>query len=453
MKKVKKLKLALIILIIVFLAMVSFVGLYVKNKNEMKNVVPEYLLGRDLEGYRRVELKVNDHTETIKYDADGKEIASTDTQTEAATTEERKINLDEILTKENFRKSKEIIEKRLSIMNVEDYIIRQNEEDGTIILELPENENTDRTVGQLYLQGKFEIVDKDTNEVLMTNADLKEVKGGYGTNSSGTTIVFLNLQFNKEGSEKFKNITNTYRETTKEVEATEQEEAKTETVTKEISIKIDDTALLSTHFDEEISNGLLQLSLGSSTSSSTSSDQIQDYLLEANSMEATLDPGKMPIVYEVEQNKFIFSNITLEEFKIVILAMSIVITIGIIYAIFKYKFIGLLASISLIGYIALYLIAIRYFNAQITIGACISILFSIVLSYAMLIQILKQKQVIEVIKQSTLKYIPILIIAIVFTFMNKAIGVTLFWGIVISILYNYIVTNLLIKDELQKEDK
>ena len=87
-------------------------------------------------------------------------------------------------------------------MQVEDYIIRQDKSNGTIILELPENSNTDRVVGQIALQGKFEIVDHETDEVLMTNDDIKSVIAGYGTISTGSTAVFININFNKEGIEK-----------------------------------------------------------------------------------------------------------------------------------------------------------------------------------------------------------------------------------------------------------
>ena len=217
MKKFKGLKITVIVLLIILLSMVSFIGIYVQDKNQFKNILPEYILSRDLKGHRRIELKVNDEVkETKKYDADNNLI--TDDTTEVARTEEIKVNSEEILTKENYEASKKVIEKRLEEMQVNNYDIRQNSENGTIILELPEDDNTDRTVGQLSLQGKFEIIDKDTNEVLMTNDDLKSVQSKYGTTSSGTTSIVLNIQFNKEGTEKFKNITNTYVQTTKTVE-------------------------------------------------------------------------------------------------------------------------------------------------------------------------------------------------------------------------------------------
>lgn len=446
MKKLKGMKIALMVLVIVLLAMASFAGIYVKNKNEMKNILPEYLLARDLKGHRRVELTVDDSSETVKYDAEGKEITSDDTQTEVASTEEKKVNAEEVLTKENYQIVKTIIEKRLSTMQVEDYIIRQNQEDGTIVLELPKTTNTDRTIGQLYAQGKFEIVDQDTSEVLMTNEDIKSVKGGYGTAANGTTVVFVNIQFNKEGTEKFKNITNTYVETTvAKEEAEEGEESTEETVAKEIAIKIDDVTLLTTHFDEEVSNGLLQLSIGSSTSNTTAKE-MQEYLQQANSMSALLDKGKMPIIYQVTQNKYVFSEVTINTLKIMLVIASILLVIGIVYAIIKYKGKGILGSISLIGYIAVLLIALRYFNVEISIGSIVAILFSIVISYSIIMAVLKEKKVMEIIKKYTMLFIPTLIIAIVFTFSDIAMGIALFWGIVLSFLYHISVTNIILKD-------
>lgn len=442
MKKFKGLKITVIVLLIILLSMVSFIGIYVQDKNQVKNILPEYILSRDLKGHRRIELKVNDEVkETKKYDADNNLI--TDDTTEVARTEEIKVNSEEILTKENYEASKKVIEKRLEEMQVNNYDIRQNLENGTIILELPEDNNTDRIVGQLSLQGKFEIVDKDTNEVLMTNDDLKSVQSRYGTTSSGTTSIVLNIQFNKEGTEKFKNITNTYVQTTKTVEQ-EGEEAKEETVTKEISIKIDDTTLLSTYFSEQITNGLLQLSVGSSTNSTT--EELQEYAKEATSMAALLDSGKMPIVYEVEQNKYILSEVTQDVIAKVIVASIIVLTLAIIYLIIKYKGKGILAGISIIGYVALLLLVIRYANVELSIAGIIEILFSTLINYMLVVSMLKEEKINNAIKKYSLILIPTLAIAIAFTFANIAVGIVLFWGIVIAILYNISITNLLLRD-------
>ena len=454
MKKYKGMKITLIILTIILLSMISFIGIYMQDKNQIKNIMPEYLLSRDLKGYRRVELKVSDEiAETIRYDEEGKVLSEDDTETTAARTEVKMVNNSEVLTGENYKISKEIIEKRLNKMQVEDYIIRQDKENGSIILELPENSNTDRVVGQLSLQGKFEIVDNDTNEVLMTNNDLKSVKAGYGTTSSGATAIFININFNKEGTEKFKNITNTYietvvekeeEETTNEVETEETEEDKTETVTKEIAIKIDDSTLLTTHFDTEISNGVLQLSVGSS--SNATAEDMQEYLLEANTMAALLDAGKMPIVYEVEQNKYILSDITTDEIEIAVSIAIVILAIGMIYFIIRYKTKGILGSISLIGYVAILLIAVRIFNVEISVGSLVGIALGIAINYFIISSMLKQKEIMPVIKKYVIALIPTLIIAVVFTLMNIAIGSVMFWVVVIAILYNLSITNIMLKD-------
>ena len=460
MKKYKGMKITLIILTIILLSMISFIGIYVQDKSQIKNIMPEYLLARDLKGHRRVELKVSDEVaETIKYDADGNVIPEGTTEIAVSRVEEKKVNANEVLNEENYKAVKDIVGKRLKIMQVTDYVIRQDKENGTIILELPEDSNTDRVIGQLSIQGKFEIVDNETNEVLMTNNDLKSIEAGYGTTQTGATAVFININFNKEGTEKFKNITNTYvqtivekeetevtNETTNEVvteEATE-EKSKQETVTKEIAIKIDGAKLLSTYFDKQISNGILQLTVGTSTNATA--EDMQEYLLEANSMAAVLDSGKMPIIYEVEQNKYILSSITTDEIQIIVSIIIAVLAIALIYIIIKYKSKGILASISQVGYVAILLIALRIFNVEISLGSIVGIILAIAINYIIVINILKQKEIMKVIKKYSLVLIPTLIISIVFTFMNIAIGSTIFWAIIIAILYNLTITNIMLKD-------
>ena len=458
MKTNKKLKLILTILIIILLSMISFGGIYVQNKNKMDNILPNYLLGRDLKGYRRVELKVSDDIkETIKYDEQGNVISDTDTETHVSRVEEKKVNESEVLTEENYKKSKEIIEKRLEKMYVTEYVIKQDMENGTIILEIPENSKTDRVVGQLYMQGKFEIVDNDTKEVLMTNDDVKKVESGYGAVSQTETGIFINIEFNKEGKEKFKNITNTYVETkvekdenTNEVveehtheDGTTHTEEENETEVKEIAINVDDTTLLTTYFNSEISNGMLQLSVASSANSTQ--EEMQEALDEANGMEALLGQGKMPIVYEVEQNKYIISDITKNDIAIIVGSIIAISTIGMIVIIIKYKEKGILASLSLVGYSAILLIALRYFNVEITIASIAGIAVSILLTYITLFSILKNKEITQTIVRYTFIYIPVIIISVVFTLMNIAIGPVLFWGIIISLLYNLSISNVILK--------
>ena len=470
MKINKILKISLIILIIILISIISFVGIFKQNKNVMESVLPEYLLSKELKGHRMVELKPSaveenseeENSETQVEEEEKEEAADGETAEEAEN--EKKEEVTEEGKKqeklENYKKSKQIIKSRLETMQVTDYILRQNEENGTIILELPENDNTDRVVGEVALTGNFEVLDSDTNEVLMTNEDIKFVKAGYGTTSAGTTAVFVNIQFNKEGTEKFKNITNTYIQTTvtKETseenkeesqETSENEEQKeentepeTETITKKIAIKLDDSQLLTTYFDQEITNGLLQLTLGSSTTST--SEELQNNLKEARSLSAILNSGKLPIEYETAQNKYISASTI--NFNAIIIISTIALAIGIAYLIIKYKVKGALSGISLMGYVALLLIAVRYFNVEITKGGIIAILYSTAISYGIIFSILKNNEILKTIGRWFIILIPTLIVAITFTFANVLVGAVLFWGIVIALLYHISVSNLLLKD-------
>ncbi len=445
MKINKSLKITLIILVIILLSIISFIGIYVQNKGRMVNVVSDYKLGMDLEGSRRMELAVNTSKQTIKYDKDGKQIESTDTETKAEKEEEKPINEESVLTTQNYKTTKKILEKRLKTMGVNNYEIRLNETNGKITLNIPENDNTDLIVSQIGYQGKFEIVDNDTKEVLITNNDIKTVKAGYGTNSAGTTTIFVNIQFNKEGTEKFKNITNTYQE----VKTTNSETGEETTTKKQIEIKVDDSKLLTTYFAEEVTDGLLQLSVGSSSAKSTT-DELQDSLTRANNLAALLNNGKMPIVYQVAQNQYIASEITNQNIAIFTSLSIIIATVAMIYIIIKYKERGILASIALVGYIATLLIVLRYTNVVITLDGIASIVISALLSYMLIIQILKSEK--ETYKQNIVKYVltivPAAIIAVVFTFNRYlpifSFGMVMFWGIVINLLYNLIITRALL---------
>ena len=442
MKQNKKLKLTLIILLIVLVSMLSFGGIYVQNKGLIENKMPEYLLARDLKGYRKVELKVSDDIKKVSYDAEGKKIDAHDTTTEAVRTEEVKVNRDESLTKENYELSKMVIEKRLDNMGVKDYEIRQNLEDGKIVLELPENDDTDRVVGNIYLQGKIEVVDNETEEVLMTNDDVESVKSGYGTSQAGTSAIFINIQFNKEGTEKFKNITNTYVATNKVVVGDDGQQ-KEETVKKQISLTIDDEALITTYFDQEVSNGLMQLTI--SVPEGTKTEEIQEYLVEANNISSIMDAGKTGVVYEIEQNKFIYSDITTKQLSIFVAIVIAVAAIGIVYLVIKFKEKGILVGISIIGYAAVLLITLRYTNVEISVGGIAILTFSLALDYLMTFYMLKKENVMDTIKKFTLMYIPALIISVVFTLMNVTIGAVLFWSIVVILLYNLVITKSLLK--------
>ena len=489
----KKIKIITMIVLVILITMVSFFGVYTQVQNRMENQVKEYALDMDLEGARYVRLSVNRESTDVIKDADGNEVETDEEMTDEQlaengyTKESVPNNSEDILTVENYEKVKNIIGERLKSQGAGEYEIAVDNETGDILVEIPENENTDSLVSNINTIGNFEIIDADTKEILMDNNDIKLVNVMYGSSSSTSsgTTVYMNIEFNKEGTKKLENISNTYVESDEDTSNTTSEntttdntteentttdnttstEDSTETTKKEITLKIDDEEIMTTSFDEPIENGKLQLSMGSST---TNVETLQDNISQASSIASVLDSGRLPIQYDMISNEYILSDVTNTHIEYLAIAVGIVLLIGFVIFIIRYKVNGLLSVISFIGLISLYLLVIRYTNVSVSIQGSVGIIVTIILNYIFINKILstikksednkKLETVKEGIKESYkeffMKLIPICISVIVFCFISwttiSSFGMVMFWGIVLIALYNYLITATMLKVKAEK---
>ncbi|MCI9015894.1 MAG: hypothetical protein HFJ53_01840 [Clostridia bacterium] len=447
----------LIILVIIAISLISFLGINKKDKNRWINILPNYLLSTNLKGARVTKLELDSSTKEVIYDSEGNIVEDgkneDGTLKEGYTNEDKKVNPDELLTKENFLQAKQVLENRLKKLGVQDYKIRQNYENGEIIIEIPEDTTTDDVISNFTYKGNFEIQDSETKEVLLNSSHIKEAKAAYGTSQTGVgTSVYLSMEFNKEGKEKLREITKKY------IQSTDEEG---NIKTKNISIKVDDQELTNTYFSEEITTGILSLSMGVPT---TDEGQLSQYIEQARYMAAIIDSGKMELKYDLKQNQYISTTIDEDLLKNMIFIFIIPIIIAGIYFVIKYKDNGIMAIISTIGLIGFILLTLRYTNVLISLEAIVGIITVIILQ-VMFIEILLNKinnskqSMKESIKETYIKLIPILvpllIIAITFTFTNwvevASIGMTMFWGIIIILGYNYIFTKNLFVNKKVKE--
>lgn len=451
MKVNKILKITVTTLLVILLSIISFGGLFVQDKNAMKNLIPNYQFGRELTGSRKIQIKVDKSVETKNYDVDGNEIKDTNatnedgTKKEIAKTEEIPANKDEDLTTENYKKSREIIEKRLEFIGISDYNIRLNEEDGTMVFELSEDSITDVAVAQIAAQGKLEIIDAETKEVLLTNNDLENIFAQVGSTTAGYS-AYMQLQFNKE---KYREISNKYVKTT-------DEEGKT--TEKKITLRVDGEDVVSKSFEQEEIDGILQLTVGRS-SQDIGSQELQDSYINAVTNAGILSSGKTPIVYAIEQNKYVHSDISGDILNIAIYIGIGILAIALLVLIIKYKKLGLLTTIAFIGYIALLLLIIRVIpNIEISIAGLCAIALSVIINYIVNIITLNNLKNIEdeklALKKSVGKIvkmlIPIFIVFIVFTFFNSSFGIVGFWSLIILLIYNFLITNNLITGNKKK---
>lgn len=446
-----------VVVIILLLSLISFAGIYVKDKNAMKNVIPEYKLGTDLYGARNILVKVDDSTTTKKYDSNGNWVENSsdkDENNENITEVEEKVNSDELRTAENYETVKNIIEARLKYMNVEDYLLRFDESTGNISLEVPENSSTDYIAQYTITKGEFKIVDNDTSEVLLSNADLKEAKVQYSTSTSGTT-VYLTIEFNKDAVEKLKNISNTYISST---------DAEGKTTTKKVKMTLDDSTIISTYFQEEISTGIIQLSMGTSTNTS----EIQSNIQSASNMAVLLNTDPMPLTYTMETNRFVYSDITAETLKIVIVGLCIVALIMAICMVIKFKKNGLMGVIADIGFTAVLLLAIRYGNVEISLAGIFAIAIAVIVEYIVTGLILNEyskkcekeiliKNIKHLMGRIAICLVPFVVMAVTFALISweeiASIGMILFWAIIIMIIYNTLMLVLKIFESNNGNEK
>ena len=471
----KKVKILTITLAIIAITMIAFFGFYTQVQNRMENQIKDYTDAMDLKGSRNIRLTVSTGNTTVVKDAEGKVIEEELTDEQIAekgyTKEEVPDNKEEIKNVENYKASKKVIEKRLKKLGVDNYHIKLDEQSGDMVIEFTENDQTDSIISSIKTAGKFEIVDSQTNEVLMNNGDIKKAKVMYGSgNSTGTansgTSVYLDIEFNKEGKKKLEEISNQYvkvEENTTEKENDNKEESKTEEENvneeenasdkdeKKITMKIDDETIMSTSFEEPIKIGKLQLSVGSSA---TDTDTLQGYVDQASNMATVLDTGNMPVKYELGENQYVLSDITTNDTEIAVYVVLGIIVLGIILLFIRYKVVGTLGIISYIGFISLFMLLVRYTNVVLSLEGILGTIIVFVLDYMLINKLLKDNKI-ESYQEFFTKIIPIMILAITFCFIRwvpiSSFGMVMFWGIVLIAIYNSIVTNYLFKIKAGKE--
>lgn len=420
-RKTKPLIILAYVIVILLISLVSFGGIYVKDKNKMTNVLRDYILGTDLGASRNIVIKVD---------------------------EENK----ELLTEENYAKARDIIVSRLKYMKLDYYEMKFDESTGTIYMDVPENSRADYAAQYSVTKGEFKIEDNDTGELLLSKADVKEAKVQYQTTESGTTVV-LNIEFNKDGAEKLRNISNMY------VQSTDSEGNDT---TKKIKMSLDDTTIMTTYFAQEMTDGQMQVSLGTSSDS----EQIQNRITQATNIAVFLNTDTMPLTYKIDVNKSVYSSLTDNVLKIAIIVSIVIFALLLIYMIIKYKKEALLAVVTNIGFVAILLLIIRYTNVDITLTGLITIPISVIIQYVFLMNILKVKtekidndskikRVKETIRSGIEKLIPVAVIAVVFALTKwetvYSAGMLLFWEIAVLILYNLSTLKIMfLKNEQSK---
>ena len=484
MKAIRNLKVILVVLIVILISVISFGGIYYVNKGEMKNRLPDYVLGSSIKGYRHITLVASESTnedenntnstsnttENTTENATENETSNTTENATENNTTENAVNTtnttsENVNTASNYRKSANIIKRRLKDLNIDNYNVTCDESTGRIVVDLPEDDKTDIILSDLTEVGKFTIEDSETGEVLLDNGDVKSVKfGQQNTGTSSSSSLIMGIEFNSKGTKKFRNITKEYQNelaensteesnATNSTNTTENSTDSSEKKDKKVKIKIDDAEILTTDFSEVIDNGVLTLTVGNAN------DETQRN--SALNIGAIIQNDPLPVKYQVEGNTYTESSIDENTLKVIIYCLVVIALVVALVLIVKYRTTGILQAVLSVGYIGLLLIVIRYANVVESLDGILSIFVCYVINSIFAFMISKvlsnkdltkkesKKSVNNVIKKYGLIIIPELIIATVCLFTSWSaifsFGMILFWGVVISFVYNVAVTKFIEK--------
>ena len=500
----KKVKILTIVLAIILITLIAFGGIYVQTQNRMENKVKDYELGRELKSQRVIELKIKEtSTDNSKENSsdettDSENTEETEKSEETASTKNE--STENKLTEKDYENAKKIMEKRLQALGAQDYTISLDKENGTVRVELAENDNVDMYIYYLYASQKITIKDTDSEDILLSDDMVKGAKYSYSSDNTGAYQVYEEIELTKEGQAKLNELLNNYallatditsiedakkasesestktestseentdtENTSTDEQSTNAEEQNTESVSTETSstesttnetetnkktakLYVNDT----TYDVSKIEKGKITLKIGSSSTNTTS---INNNISKAAEIAMLENAGKLPADYEIDTNRYEYSSITQKEIIYFAVAMLAVLLIILIVYCVIYKKSGILASISFVGFISLFSLLIRYTNVAISIDGISAIIIVMIINLIINKEILsktKRMNLVDEAVKSTyknvyLKLIPVGILTIVFCLAKweslSSFGMIMFWGLVLTAIYNATITRTLL---------
>lgn len=458
MKKYTKTITIIIILVLALFMFASFFGVYKKNENgERVNLLPDLKLGMEFGQTRTITANVSEQTTKTIYDAEGNVITPEDgveyTEEAGYKTVETPVNDASIKTLENYRKTKNIIEKRLEGNNIADFNIELDEKTGQIKLQIPENENADEIEHLIKNTGSLILLDSETFEVVFDNSyfNKAEVMKSQGNIETG---IFLQLSFNEEGTKKINELADIYKTTTVE-QTDETGETKQVEESKTVWIILNDSFLGATVLPNIVYYGKIILTFAASSDTK----ELTEAIKSASQQAVLLNSGTTPLQYEYS-DEIVETNVTTQSILLYLSAIGIVFLLAYAYLIIKFKAKGFISIYFQVGYLAVLLLLLRLTSVTITMEGMAAIIISLILDYIFTYITLTNlnTEVEGMYKKSNLQFLlnslPIYVIALVFTYGKltyiNSFGMTLFWGIIMVYLYNYVFTKYIYENLSEK---
>lgn len=474
----------IVVLLIVLVSLISFLGIHKRNLNTWKSILPDYQFSKELSEIRTFEFSVDTSTKDKSSDKNTAENTTgnttenatntvaegttentdntantTDANSTNTTAEQVPVNDPAVLTKENYLKTKEIVENRLKDFGIADAEVTVNENNGKLAVSVPYEGTTDYSAALASQKGKIEIIDSETKEVLMDRSMIKKASAYYqqaNNNDSATattddTVSYnlgVKLTFTSEGQKKLNELSKTYIETTDENGETSQ---------KTITVQIDGEDKYITYFTPDGEYTELAIPLYRSVSTDDMDTFNSDYK-DCFVTQTILNNDEFPITYKLTSGSFIESDLGENFVKGLSIAGIVILAIVIVLTIVKNKKDGFFASIIEIGYIAILLLIIRAASVSLTLSGILTIAIMSIINYFLLLTFMKTEKAIDKLEKFgnfILTIIPFIITIVVFALgkeiNTQSIGSVGIWGI-FGLIYTLIAAIFLIDGKKAKKN-
>lgn len=474
----------IVVLLIVLVSLISFLGIHKRNLNTWKSILPDYQFSKELSEIRTFEFSVDTSTKDKSSDENTAENTTgnttenatntvaegttentdntantTDTNSTNTTAEQVPVNDSAVLTKENYLKTKKIVENRLKDFGIADAEVTVNENNGKLAVSVPYEGTTDYSAALASQKGKIEIIDSETKEVLMGRSMIKKASAYYqqaNNNDSATattddTVSYnlgVKLTFTSEGQKKLNELSKTYIETTDENGETSQ---------KTITVQIDGEDKYITYFTPDGEYTELAIPLYRSVSADDMDTFNSDYK-DCFVTQTILNNDEFPITYKLTSGSFIESDLGENFVKGLSIAGIVLLAIVIVLTIVKNKKDGFYASIIEIGYIAILLLIIRAASVSLTLSGILTIAIMAIVNYFLLLTFMKTEKAIDKLEKFgnfILTIIPFIITIVVFALgkevNTQSIGSVGIWGI-FGFIYTLVAAIFLIDGKKAKKN-
>lgn len=450
----------IVVLAIVLVSLISFLGMYRRNLNDWKNLLPEYRFSKELSEIRNFGFVVDkstkevedtsdedkDEAEVADKETEGEETAEDTTEDTEKKTKEVPVNDPSVLKKENYKKSKEIIEKRLKTFGIIDTTVTVNEENGELSVSVPHSKLTESAIALATSKGEIEIVDSDSKEVLISKKMIKNASAYYipSDNSNKTYDLGVKLDFTSEGQKKLNEISKKYIETLN---------AEGEATQKTITVKIDGVDKYITYFSPEGNYTYIAVPLFQGVAIDNM-DTFNDNYTDCLVAKTIINEESLPIVYELSTGTYIESDMGKTFLKAATICIGIILAFVAVLLICKFKKNGLMAAIIEIGYVAILLLIIRAASVSITLTGLVTILLVSLINELLLAMLMKKEKFAQF-GTFILNMIPFIITILVFNFTDniniQSVGMVGFWGI-LGYIYTLITSVLLFSNTDAKKN-